>query len=110
MDNKEKSSSHHPTNFQDGFKAVQVFSVDKHVNSALVSLKSGKDTGVGKDCSLAIVPVQIKVSTGNKSISTYAFLDPGSSATFCTKRRWSSDHKEFDKTTERSGKKNRNPT
>ncbi len=70
MDNKEKSSSHHPTNLQDAFKGVQVSSGDNHVNSALVSLKSGEDTAVGKNCSLAIVPVQIKMSNGNKSIST----------------------------------------
>ncbi len=35
MDNKEKCSSHHPTNLQDGFKkGVKVSSGDKHVNSA----------------------------------------------------------------------------
>ncbi|KAK0154050.1 hypothetical protein N1851_003872 [Merluccius polli] len=52
------------------------------INSALVS--ADKVTGAGKECALAIVPVQVKVAKGNKSLLTYAFLDPGSSATFCT--------------------------
>ncbi|KAJ8369700.1 hypothetical protein SKAU_G00097280 [Synaphobranchus kaupii] len=42
-------------------------------------------TGAGdSDCVLAIVPIQVKTKKGNKVVKTYAFLDPGSSATFCT--------------------------
>ncbi|KAL0151450.1 hypothetical protein M9458_053236 [Cirrhinus mrigala] len=52
------------------------------VNSALVSADHA--TGASSECALAIVPVQIKVAKGSKTINTYAFLDPGSSATFCT--------------------------
>ena len=52
------------------------------LNSALVSAE--KATGASKECALAIVPVQVKASKGSKTIQTYAFLDPGSSATFCT--------------------------
>ncbi|KAJ8402854.1 hypothetical protein AAFF_G00361680 [Aldrovandia affinis] len=52
------------------------------VSSALVS--AGEATGAGRNCTLAIVPVRVKVTKGNKSVLTYAFLDPGSSATFCT--------------------------
>ncbi|XDV29327.1 hypothetical protein PO909_032464 [Leuciscus waleckii] len=37
-----------------------------------------------KQCTLAIVPVKVKVSNSDKVINTHAFLDPGSSATFCT--------------------------
>lgn len=33
---------------------------------------------------LAILPVKIKACNGSNIIQTYAFLDPGSSATFCT--------------------------
>lgn len=33
---------------------------------------------------LSILPVQVKSSEGNKVIKTYAFLDPGSTGTFCT--------------------------
>ena len=52
------------------------------LNSALVSADNA--TGARKDCALAIVPVQVRVVNGSKTIRTYAFLDPGSSATFCT--------------------------
>lgn len=42
-------------------------------------------TGAGKeDCFLSIVPVQVKTQKGTKIVTTYAFLDPGSSATFAT--------------------------
>lgn len=33
---------------------------------------------------MPILPVQVKSTKGNKVIQTYAFLDPGSSATFCS--------------------------
>ena len=43
------------------------------------------DTGAGNsECKLAIVPVKVKMKKGDKVINTYAFMDPGSSATFCT--------------------------
>lgn len=42
------------------------------------------DNGPGKDCKLSKVPVQVKMTKGNKTIITYAFLDPGSTATFYT--------------------------
>ena len=54
------------------------------INSVQVSADDA--TGAGKECALAIVPVQIKAAKGSKCIQTYAFLDPGSSATFCTER------------------------
>lgn len=42
-------------------------------------------TGAGKDrCILSIVPVKVKSTKGSEVIQTYAFLDPGSSATFCS--------------------------
>ncbi len=42
-------------------------------------------TGAGKDrCHLSVLPVQVKASKGDQIVQTYAFLDPGSSATFCT--------------------------
>lgn len=42
-------------------------------------------TGAGEmDCKLPIVPVQVKAKKGNKIILTYAFLDQGSTAVFCT--------------------------
>ena len=39
-----------------------------------------------KNCTLAIVPVQVKLSNSNNVVQTYAFLDQGSSATFCTEQ------------------------
>ncbi|XP_037620552.1 uncharacterized protein LOC119485230 [Sebastes umbrosus] len=42
-------------------------------------------TGAGEDrCVLSILPVKVKSAKGNHIIETYAFLDPGSSATFCS--------------------------
>lgn len=52
--------------------------------SAQVLLKAGRGTGAGRECALSIVPVQVKVIKGSRLVSTYAFLDPGSSGTFCT--------------------------
>ncbi|KAL4005475.1 hypothetical protein ACER0C_005188 [Sarotherodon galilaeus] len=44
-------------------------------------------TGAGDaDSILAIVPVQVKAKKGDKAAITYAFLDPGSTATFCTEK------------------------
>lgn len=35
-------------------------------------------------CALSILPVKIKAEKGNRIIETHAFLEPGSSATFCS--------------------------
>ncbi|KAK0142226.1 hypothetical protein N1851_020113 [Merluccius polli] len=44
-------------------------------------------TRAGRDrCLLSILPVQVKSAKGDKVIQTYAFLDPGSSATFCSEQ------------------------
>lgn len=60
------------------------------ISSAQVSLRGGEHSGAGdkhntNECMLSIVPVKVKHSKGSKVIHTYAFLDSGSSATFCTK-------------------------
>lgn len=50
-------------------------------------MDTGSHTGAGsKDRALAIVPVKVKLTKGNKTVQTYAFLGPGSSAIFCTKQ------------------------
>lgn len=55
------------------------------LSSALVALQACGQTGAGNgECALSIVPVQVKSCKGQKVIQTYAFLDPGSSATFCS--------------------------
>ncbi|XP_024116907.1 uncharacterized protein LOC112138581, partial [Oryzias melastigma] len=49
------------------------------------TLASNGLTGAGdQDCKLPIVPVQVKIGKGSKIVSTYAFLDQGSTAVFCT--------------------------
>ena len=51
------------------------------------SPKTCDHTGAGRDrCLLPILPVQVKSIKGDKVIQTYAFLDPGSSATFCSEQ------------------------
>lgn len=41
-------------------------------------------TGAGNV--LSVVPVKVKAGKGHKVIETYAFIDPGSTDTFCTER------------------------
>ncbi|TWW77669.1 hypothetical protein D4764_12G0010590 [Takifugu flavidus] len=42
-------------------------------------------TGAGEtDCLLPVVPVKVKSRNSGRSIETYAFMDPGSTAPFCT--------------------------
>ena len=44
-------------------------------------------TGAGnRECVLAIVPVRLKSKKGTRTVETYAFIDQGSSATFCTEK------------------------
>ena len=57
------------------------------ITSALVSLQAYGCNGAGdQNCTLSVVPVQVKSNKGDKVLQTYAFLDPGSTATFCTNR------------------------
>ncbi|KAK0142765.1 hypothetical protein N1851_019297 [Merluccius polli] len=59
--------------------------IEASMSSALVSLKAGSHTGAGiKESALSIVPVKVKLGKGTKTVQTYAFLDGGSTATFCT--------------------------
>ena len=56
--------------------------------SALVDMdesRGGNDTGAGEpEGTLAVGSVKVKPKKGSNTITTYAFLDPGSTATFCT--------------------------
>ncbi|KAK0135648.1 hypothetical protein N1851_028511 [Merluccius polli] len=53
--------------------------------SGMVEVRTSGLTGAGdQDCKLAIIPVRVKSSKGQRAVKTYAFLDPGSTASFCT--------------------------
>lgn len=57
------------------------------LGGTLISVQTSGLTGAGEhDCTLSIVPVQVKPKKGREAMITYAFLDPGSSASFCTER------------------------
>lgn len=56
---------------------------DTSLSSALVFLSPPKQTGAGNlECALALVPLKVRMRNSNRTVLTYAFLDPGSSATF----------------------------
>lgn len=67
------------------------------ISNAIIS--AGDSTGAGTGCALAIVPVRVKLSQSSKYICTYAFLDPGSTATFCTNRLMNHLHAKGRRTT-----------
>ena len=46
--------------------------------------ESSACTGAGDSCVLAIVPVRIKSKRSDEAVEVYAFMDLGSSASFCT--------------------------
>ena len=57
------------------------------VGSALNSVQtSGFTAACEYDCTLSVVPAQVKSKKGHEPLVTYAFLDPGSTASFCTER------------------------
>ncbi len=61
--------------------------MDTVMGSAPESVESSGYIGAGEyECKLSIVPVQVKSKKGNKTVITYAFLDQGSTAVFCTSR------------------------
>ena len=86
----DKCKMKHPTALHINFKtkvdkAVGTSEPGSTVNSALVSAQTfGSQTGAGSNGMLPILPVQVKARKGNKVIQTYAFLDSGSTSTFCS--------------------------
>lgn len=89
----QKCSLKHPTilhlperkpvlsGYQDGESSTTV------TESCAVTSETCGCTGAGNlVCSLAIVPVRVKSKKGNHEVTTYTFLDPGSSATFRTEQ------------------------
>lgn len=61
-------------------------SESKEISNACVSLKNEACTyiGAGGKCALAVLPVKIKSKRSDRYVETYAFMDPGSTASFCT--------------------------
>ena len=59
-------------------------SESKEISSACVSLNNEACayTGAREKCALAVLPVKIK--SKRSDVETYAFMDPGSTASFCT--------------------------
>ena len=51
-----------------------------------VSLCSSTGAGTTQATGMPIVPVQVKAKNSSSFVEVYAFLDPGSNTTFCTKR------------------------
>ena len=52
--------------------------------SATLHQETNACTGAGGNSVLAIVPFRVKFKKSNKTVEAYAFMDPGSSASFCT--------------------------
>ncbi len=73
----------HPTILHIYLKEVTVKEPEE--KRKVVSAQTCGHTGAGNErCLMSIIPVQVKAVKGNKVMRTYAFLDPGSSATFCS--------------------------
>lgn len=61
--------------------------VEAAVQDAIISVQTSGLTGAGvNDCIRSILPVRVKSKKALETFVTYAFLDPGSSVSFCTKR------------------------
>jgi len=80
MEGREGSASHKTERSEVDRPAAK--HKETSVSSALISLGDGEGTGTGRECILSIVAVNVKVAKRTKPVLTYAFLDPGSSATF----------------------------
>ncbi|KAL7844709.1 hypothetical protein SRHO_G00232480 [Serrasalmus rhombeus] len=58
---------------------------DTETDNIPVTVQTSGLTGAGgQDCKLAIVPVKVKSKKSERTVETHAFLDQGSSASFCT--------------------------
>jgi hypothetical protein len=88
----------HPSVMHYEGKLQQVATEDNSTHDATNSIKKpqlGADSNNqlvshmgagGVDCTMAIVPVRVRMNNGLKELETYAFLDPGSNVSFCTER------------------------
>ncbi len=77
-------SQKHPTILHISAKGKTI--EEKQVSNALVTLQTYAHIGAGEqDCFLSIVLVQVKSKLGDFTVTTYSFLDQGSTATFVPK-------------------------
>ena len=77
---KQKDDSSASSGRNDGATGEEVLAVEVPITQESCGL-----TGAGEaECVLWIVPVKVKSKNSDQHVETYAFLDPGSTATFCT--------------------------
>lgn len=77
LHNKQKDKEKQPENTEQKEKSTGC--------NAVLSPQTCAHTGAGDEtCIFSIVPVQVKSHKGDRVLQTYAFLDHGSSTTFCT--------------------------
>ncbi|XP_043969743.1 uncharacterized protein LOC122829340 isoform X2 [Gambusia affinis] len=77
---KEKDCSSASPRKNDGVTGEELLAAEVPITQESCAL-----TGAGEaDCVLWIVPVKVKSKNSEQYVETYAFLDPGSTATFCT--------------------------
>ncbi len=82
--NRQICGQKHPTILHISAKGKSI--EEKQLSNALVTLQTYAHIGFGEqDCFLSTVPVQVKSKLGDFTVTTYSFLDRGSTATFCTK-------------------------
>ena len=81
----ELCGSRHPSILHIHHKEKTEARLSAEADGNPVTVQTNGLTGAGEqDCKLAIVPVRVKSKKGQRMVETYAFLDQGSSASFCT--------------------------
>ncbi|XP_041347613.1 uncharacterized protein LOC121367484 [Gigantopelta aegis] len=80
--------SHHPTMLHDDSRVGKLKGLLKTENENSNSKISVQGvcghTRAGKgECTMAIIPVRVKLKNGLRDVKTYPFFDPGSSVSFC---------------------------
>lgn len=74
----------HPKNKEQEKDLAVAADTNTAMGSSVVAEQSSGLTGAGDHgCKLSIVPVKVKSKKGHKVVETYAFLDQGSSGSFC---------------------------
>ena len=58
----------------------------KHVGSACTDIPYMYYNSDNVECTMAIIPVKVRISGSNIALFTYAFFDPGSNVSFCAEK------------------------